>query len=381
MGDPFRDEENAALIRAARLEEENERLRKELEEAKRPKSPEPEPEKEEDAKTKDVDPNTVKAIAAAGGFLVFGAVVLIALAGRSTSGTHTELAKTLELSPSLSVPETTKPLPDWIEDKHVTEIDIHAIAHGVVPPVNYAVGAGGTIVRRYGDAWTIEASGTTRDLHGVAEMLGKVCAVGDGGVATCALDPTKPVWKLEKTGTTADLLALAQSDGFLAVGRNGTIVRRDSDGWRREESGTKEDLFGAAGGYAVGAHGTILEDGDKGWHKVASPTTADLYAVSSHLHEVVIVGAGGVILQLGDPRAGFQLVSSGVTTNLYAVAHGGGFERYAAGAGGVVLASNGGGGAWVRQTIDTQSDLHTIDAWLPTMFIGGDHGTILSHRY
>ena len=40
MGDPFRGDENAALIRAARLEEENERLRKELEEARRPKPPE-----------------------------------------------------------------------------------------------------------------------------------------------------------------------------------------------------------------------------------------------------------------------------------------------------------------------------------------------------
>ena len=44
----FRGDENAALLRAARLEEENERLRKELEEAKHPKPP-PEPPRKAEA--------------------------------------------------------------------------------------------------------------------------------------------------------------------------------------------------------------------------------------------------------------------------------------------------------------------------------------------
>ena len=380
MGDPFRGDEDAALIRAARLEEENARLRKELEEAKHPKPPPEEP-KPKKKKQKQKPPRSAYAITCVAGALLIG-VIAVVIGGR-TRAQRMRVAPAKSLAPSLGLTmSATKRSPDWIEDEHVTEIDLRAITHGVTPPVNYAVGAGGTIVRRYGATWTVEDSGTTRDLHGVAEQLGKVCAVGDGGVATCALDPAKPSWKIEKTGTTNDLLALTQSFGFLAVGRKGTIVRRSGDAWQREDGGTKEDLFGVFGSYAVGARGTILEDvEDKGWRKVASPTTADLYAVSSQLHDVIIVGAGGVILQLGDPRAGFQLVSSGVTTDLYAVAHGSAFETYAAGAGGVVLVSNGGGAAWVRQTVETQRDLHTIDAWLPTMFIGGDHGTILSRKY
>ena len=380
MGDPFRGDENAALIRAARLEEENERLRKELEEAKHPKPPpEPLPRKTEDSG----DPKKTFLIAVVVTVpVVVGVLFWGAMRRSHHEAIEVQEAKTLTPSPVIAPVETTKRAPDWVEDQHVTETDIRAVTHGVTPPVNYAVGAGGMILRHYGTTWTPETSGTTSDLHGVAEQLGKVCAVGDGGVAVCALDPSRPTWKLEKTGTTADLLALAQGYGFLAVGRKGTIVRRGSDGvWKHEESGTKEDLFGTAADYVVGAHGTILERGEKGWQTVPSPTTNDLYAVESHLHEVVIVGAGGVILQLGDPRAGFQLATSPVTTDLYAVAHGSGFETYAAGAGGVVLVSHGGTGPWMQQQIETKRDLHTIDAWLPTMFIGGDHGTILSHRY
>lgn len=377
MGDPFRGDENAALIRAARLEEENARLKKELEEAKHPKPP-PAPRKAEDTTN---SRSTLLLAAVITVPCVLGILLWGAMRGPRAVRIEPREIKTLDPSPVAPVESAKRPV-DWAEDQHVTETDIRAVTHGVTPPVNYAVGVGGMILRRYGTTWAPETSGTTSNLHGVAEQLGKVCAVGDGGVAVCALDPSKPTWKLEKTGTTADLLTLAQSYGFLAAGRNGTIVHRSSDDvWRREESGTKEDLFGATGGYVVGAHGTILQRSDKGWEKVASPTTADLFAVESHLHEVFIVGAGGVILQLGDPRAGFQIVSSGVSTDLYAVAHGSGFETYAAGADGVVLVSRGGSGPWSRQNVDTHRDLRTIDAWLPTMFIAGDHGTILSRRY
>ena len=369
-------------MRAARLEEENARLRKELEEARHPKPvEEPKPEAPPRAVGSSARGPLIIGVA-----VVFTFIVILLTTGVLTKapiGAPVQQAKTLAPSPSIEDPPANRPPPDWNEESHFTEIDIRAVTHGVKPQVHYAVGAGGTILRKYGDAWkwTLETSGTTNDLHGVAEQLGKVCAVGDNGVATCALDPAKPTWKLEKTGTTADLLALTEHYGFLAVGRHGVIMHRTDDGWQREESGTKEDLFGVSGDYVVGAHGTILAVADNRWRKVESPTTADLYAVESHLHEVVVVGAGGVILQLGDPRAGFQLVKSGVTTDLYAVAHGSAFDSYAAGAGGVVLSTSGGSAPWVRQNIDTTRDLHTIDAWLPMMFIAGDHGTVLSRKY
>ena len=369
-------------MRAARLEEENARLRKELEEAKHPKPSEP----------SEVAPVAPKPRTEAARLLAIGGPVAVIAAFGALWAILSETdvigpratAKTLEPSPSIAPPTTTSPTPslDWIEDSHVSEADLRAVAHGVQPHVSYAVGAGGTILRRYTDTWTVEESGTTRDLRGVSEFLGRVCAVGDHGTATCALDPAKPAWKVEKTGTTEDLLALTQHYGFVAVGRHGTILRRNDDGsWSREDGGTKEDLFGVADEYIVGAHGTILHRENDRWHSVTSPTTADLYAIEKHSDDVVAVGAGGVIVRLGDPRAGFQVQPSGVTTDLFAVEHGGGYETYAAGAGGVVLISSGQTSAWRLQHVDTQRDLHTIDCSIPTMFIGGDHGTILSRRY
>jgi hypothetical protein len=329
---------------------------------------------------------TPRAIAttAGGVVLAIGGAVGFMFVVMRTSGREASVpvAKTLDPSPPITATATAvRAPPDWIEEEHVTEVDIRAITHGPKPRASYAVGANGRILRRYDNAWTAETSGTARDLRGVAEILGRVCAVGDGGVATCLLDPSKPKWTVEKTGTQEDLLGLAEHYGFVAVGRKGTIVRRDNEaGWRREESGTKEDLFGVAGDYAVGAHGTILHHDDLRWRPVASPTTEDLYAIETDLDEVVAVGAHGIIVRLGDPRAGFHVQQSGTPADLFAVTHGGGYTTYAVGAGGVVLEASG-TASWNAQRADTQRDLHAVDCSIPTMFIGGDHGTFLSRKY
>jgi hypothetical protein len=63
--------------------------------------------------------------------------------------------------------------------------------------------------------------------------------------------------------------------------------------------------------FVVGDHGTILHrDGDQ-WLLDDSATTADLRGVSCDEHAVVAVGAGGVVVQRDDPRAGFKARTMG----------------------------------------------------------------------
>jgi hypothetical protein len=234
------------------------------------------------------------------------------------------------------------------------------------------------------NAWTLETSGTTANLNGVVDFIGHVCAVGDGGVATCLDDPLKPAWKPEPTGTKEDLLAVGASDEIIAVGRHGTILARRRSGWVANASGVTEDLYGIAGEYAVGAKGTILfrehHGMDSKWIPIRSGTTEDLYAVATNLDDVMVVGAHGTILHQSDPRIGFRPESSGTTTDLRGVAEGGGYGFNAVGVGGVVLVKTASGGAW-RATSEATRDLRAVALGIPTLYAVGDRGTILSHRY
>src|SRR4051812_37210725 len=143
-------------MRAARLEEENARLRKELEEEKR------------------LRPRAASGygpVALAVGVVCLGLGVAIVVSTRTRAPIEREsvvAAKSLEPSPSAPALPSVVP-PDWAEIAHATESNLYGFTHGVKPSVGYAVGAGGTILRHYatGSAWTAEESGTTRDLHGV----------------------------------------------------------------------------------------------------------------------------------------------------------------------------------------------------------------------
>lgn len=380
--DPFRDDDHAALIRAAHLEEENERLRRELEEARKPKPR---------AKPPTKRPQPVAIIMAAG--LGLGGAAVATFLGLHASPTPVTPFERKMLEVPAPVPVPTKALPaapDWAESTSIPSVDLLAYAQGNVPAVGYAVGKGGAIFRHYaveGSAWTVEASGTTRDLYSVGEMLGVVCAVGAKGIAVCSRDPAKVAWKAEPTGTHQDLLGAHGFGELTAVGRNGTIVYRDEQGsWSTEASGTKADLFavtsrvGAA--YAVGAGGVIVrsDGGAPKWTPVASGTTEDLFGVAVEAEEVVVVGAHGTILRLTDPRAGFRRESSGTTSDLYGVAHGDrGYDFIAVGANGTILRSVASG--WEPETGGGSHTLRAVLGSIPTMFIVGDGGTVLHRPY
>jgi len=158
--------------------------------------------------------------------------------------------------------------PGWQREARVTVADLRACDEGPDPLIAYAVGTGGTILRHYASpdrGWTSDASGTSADLNGVAEMLGSVCAVGASGVATCMLDPATSTWKVENTRTRNDLLGVGVTEArFFAVGRHGTILRSVGAGEWTEESSGDADLHAVLGdrftdpAYVLGPRGTIL---------------------------------------------------------------------------------------------------------------------------
>jgi hypothetical protein len=364
-------------MRAARLEEENARLRRELEEAKRPKE------------RRKIEPVTITFAVLAGAFAIVVVVITLVVSLRDpvTRPRTTAVPKALDSSPALTVLTPAPPKPrDWAQEPQITDADLWGFAQSLNPPVGYAVGSRGTILRHYARAgeWTNEASGTTEDLHAVATWLKLACAVGAHGAATCLLDPEDPKWQPEKTGTTSDLLAVAPvARGLVAVGRGGTIVRRDFERhWSTERSGTKEDLFGALGDWVVGAKGTILLHELDGWVAVPSGTREDLFAVALQGHDVLVVGAHGTILRRGDPRAGFRPEASGTTRDLFGASNGGaGYDFWAVGAGGVVVHSAMEGSPWTPAASGTDRDLKHVKGSIPTMYIVGDRGTLLSRRY
>ncbi len=391
MGDPFRGEEHAALIRAAHLEEENAELRAALAAAKNP----PKDAAQADAEKKARERSVRYALIGAGcAFAAIGSLTLFFVGDEDEPvpppelvlAPHLDLIPAPELTPLPSAP----PVVEWSTEPSGTSVDLHAFAQGSRPAVGYAVGSGGTILRHFAggnEPWTLEKSGTTEELFGVAENLGAACAVGAKGTVLCALEPVSPIWKMEKSGTSKDLLAVAHvgiQGGFLAVGRGGVILRRDGERgghWQVEPSGTLVDLHAAAGAYVVGDHGTILRREESRWVSEPSGTTEDLHAIESNIDDLVVVGAHGIILRHSDPRGGWKREESGTESDLFSVTRGdAGYDFIAVGKKGVIVRSPNRGLPWSRMT-GTDRDLRFVVGTIPTMYAVGQDGTILSKRY
>lgn len=177
----------------------------------------------------------------------------------------------------------------------------------LTPGEVWAVGEGGTIVRRSGTVTTLPTSGTARNLYSI--------------------------W-----GTSGDLYA---------VGAAGTILRNNTGSWVAEVSPVATDLYDVWGSggtvYAVGAGGTILKRSGGLWSKETSPTANSLRAIvglpSGDLFAVgdkatLVRGSGGTwtastdaMLNMHDLRS-MSLASSGV---VYLAAQSGELYSYTSG--------------------------------------------------
>ena len=187
-----------------------------------------------------------------------------------------------------------------------------------------AVGNGGAIVT-YGTgtySGSLQASGTTNILTGVAYGNGSLVAVGYGGACVTS-NSGAATWASQTTGTTQNLNAVAYGNGiFVAVGLDGT-VETSSDGtkWAAQKLGSSDDLYGVAYGargfVAVGTNGGLFTSPDGVlWLQQVSPTNTVLVHVGYGDGTFVAIGFLGTILTSGDEGVTWSSQSSGTGARL-----------------------------------------------------------------
>lgn len=275
-----------------------------------------------------------------------------------------------------------------------------------------------TIVKAVGDSakilhttdkgltWTIQTSGTTKNLHGVsfADVYIGI-AVGDSGTILRTTDGGE-TWTLQTSPTTNHLFGVSFNQGIsaidtltvIAVGASGTILRSTDSGqnWEIRSSPTTNDLNAVyftdySFIIAVGANGTILESfNGQTWILQPSPTSKNLYdisiAVSFDLNIPIIiekrtaVGDSGTILRSQNGGA-WTIQTSPTQNTLYGVSLIDSLTGIAVGASGTILQTTNGGTNWTIQTSPTSNHLYGVSFPDPKRAVAvGASGTILITR-
>jgi len=208
--------------------------------------------------------------------------------------------------------------------------------------------------------------------------------VGDNGTILTSSDGV--VWDTPDSRTHKELRGVARGDEmFVAVGNDGTIVRRqDDEGWiLSQDSGTDQKLRGVTWSrsqfIAVGNEGTIVTSSDGMVWSVPTcvPLTGDdLNGVTAGKGLVVAVGDNGTILTSPD---GMVWTSQGsITEQRFKAVTWGGTQFVAVGDSGAIFTSPD-GVVWNSQDSNTALDLEGV-TWDGTQFIAiGEAGTILTH--
>jgi len=193
-----------------------------------------------------------------------------------------------------------------------------------------AVGNGGAVVTYSSPTYSgsLQTSGTTNILTGVAEGNATLVAVGYGG-ACATSDLSAATWKPETTGTSQNLNAIAYGNGtFVAVGLGGTVITSgDGAKWSPQNMGSTDDLYGVAYGsrgfVAVGTNGGIFTSPDGVlWLQEVSPTSTVLVHVGYGDGTFVAIGFLGTILTSTDEGITWASQSSGTLARLDGVAIG-----------------------------------------------------------
>lgn len=231
-----------------------------------------------------------------------------------------------------------------------------------------SVGARGAIHVFNGLSWTREPSGTDRDLFAVASAPGTGVAMAVGSQGT-ALKRTGGRWDTIELGTAADLMGVTSTGGkgFAACGTDGTLVIWDGRRAVPVDTGIGEDLLAVSwsserGIVAVGRSGTALRVDGTRVVRWGTGVHTDLRGVASG-KDSWIVGDQGTVLQCGQECKRRQ---SGTSEDLVALAGDGSGRAWAVGNTGTVLELAGGkvlplgtaGGS------GSQATLRTI-AWIP----------------
>lgn len=268
--------------------------------------------------------------------------------------------------------------------------------------------------------WTIQNSGTTRDLRGIAWTGSQFAAVGDSG--TIITSPNAVDWTMQNSGMQRALKAVVwNGDTLLCVGDSGTILTSaDGRSWTAQTCGTSSSLNAVAwsGAQFVTVGNAVLSSPDGVvWTSHSSFT---MYSITWTGTEFVGVGNGNVVATsfsgatwtwntiesarrfqsitwtgsqciaagaAGDIRSLRELIpgnwrttvlpDSPVTSHdLFAVKLTGSRLLVAGDAG--TIASSVNGTAWTVQTSGTNQRLNAITCSDSLIVVAGDSGIILT---
>lgn len=205
------------------------------------------------------------------------------------------------------------------------------------------------------DNWTLVETGTRKSLRGIASFGGKLYITGESGLILSTDDLA--TFQTHSIATESWFEGVAASLlSMVAVGDNGAIYST-SNGTTWTKRGNFSNWLrsvasGLLGFVAVGEGGFLATSLDgSNWSRATLPTQADLNRVAFIGDRFWVVGNGGVVMTNNAFRTGWNLVSTGVTNDLFAVAGGGG-EIVLAGDG-IILKGAVNGGSWANQTQST----------------------------
>ena len=222
---------------------------------------------------------------------------------------------------------------------------INSIASGA--GTHIAVGDSGLVAVNNGDPaddpWVTDIIGSGENLNAVkwCEDINEFLIVGSDGVIYSS--PDGDVWTDEGVEPTNHFYGItSDGDNWLVVGKDeqgeAVIYQSDGLGWEENDLSLQlpglgklnEVIFDGDNYYAVGDNGTLITFADNGmtWLDLSGEITSDnnLNAIEWITYDdvnkdYVIVGDNGtVITWTGDSGDGWEIQTTGTTSNLYGVA-------------------------------------------------------------
>jgi hypothetical protein len=240
-----------------------------------------------------------------------------------------------------------------------------------------------------GGAWIAEASQTAQHIHGVFVLDSNTAwAVGDGGTI---LRRGATGWSAENSTVGDDLRGVwARSATDVWAAGGSPIVRFDGGAWKSSSAAVKGKLTGLSGVpvgaassllWAVGDDGAILEGGSGGGFQLLQILGAPLRAVYARSStEVWVAGDGGAVWRGGSGGASaWSSEKTPTTQDLHGLCEGPAGQLWAVGDGGTILRRQA-SGSWVAEPSSVTTPLRAI--WGPkqgdgTLWAVGDDGVVL----
>jgi len=231
--------------------------------------------------------------------------------------------------------------------------------------------------------WTPYASGTSKNLYGVAYGNGLFVAAGDEGTFLTSTDGI--TWAPHSSTAISYVLGITYGNGlFVAVGIKGSsgviLTSLDAVTWTTSYSSAKYAIsitYGNGLFVAVGSGGSVLTSPDGAtWTARTSATTNALYGVTYDNNQFVAVGYTGTVVASTN-GINWNRYSSGTTSeNLESIAYGNGTFTVV-GQNGIVLTSSN-GTTWNRRPSGTTEYLNGITYGNGLFVAVGNGGSVLT---